>query len=214
MRGIMFSDEMALAIKLGNKTQTRRLTGLKLINEAMNSPYPIRTSKMFYDHWEFYNRHGDSVVSLQCPYGVEGSTLYVKQRWRTYEQPQTMIDGILYADNSFEPIANTKEDADRWMAIHDNGKYADQFRPAMFMPSRWALQHIRIDRIEVQRLHKISDADIEAEGVDLKTENGKKIGKMFYLDRFEYLWDKINGAKMPWELNPWVWKLTFTRMKP
>jgi len=227
MRGIMFSDEMALAIKTGEKTQTRRLTGLDALNKTTNTRNAIRSSSLFYDRWEFYKFATDSIISMKCPYGLEGDTLYVKQRWRTY-QPPDRPGGILFANNSFVKTPDNVIDQAHWLKLHQK-RNGDNFRPAMFMPSHWALQHVRLDKIEVKRLQSISWGDAAAEGVTAWGERscpgcvGNQCPKYVtecpifvrgYIEEYRKLWNKINGAKMPWELNPWVWKLTFTRMKP
>ncbi len=33
------------------------------------------------------------------------------------------------------------------------------------------------------------------------------------VDWYAELWDHINGKRVPWDLNPWVWALSFTCAK-
>jgi hypothetical protein len=80
---------------------------------------------------------------------------------------------------------------------------------------RWASRiTLRIKDIRVERLQDISEDDARAEGVtplDYAAHHvaagcGARIA-------FEQLWNKINSPGA-WEANPWVWVVSFERVKP
>ena len=72
----------------------------------------------------------------------------------------------------------------------------------------------------VERLQDISEADAIAEGLqgdgimyyDYSPEG---TGVPTQTPRSSYcgLWDSINGKRFPWASNPWVWALTFRRIR-
>jgi hypothetical protein len=76
----------------------------------------------------------------------------------------------------------------------------------MLMP-RWACRTVvEITEIRVQRVQQISYEDEGAEGVTLGPHcNDRHSG-------FIALWNSINGADS-WNVNPWVWAITFRRVK-
>lgn len=116
------------------------------------------------------------------------------------------------ADDAFIPIENTPEASARWSEVtYSKGKRrpVDQWRPSIFLP-RWA-SRITLDVVDlrVERLHEIDDVDAAREGVAFagRTTN---LGPR---EDFAPLWDAINGERVPWRLNPWVWRIEFRRVE-
>lgn len=198
---------------LDSKTQTRRLRGLQNLNNdlAKDDVSKIKFNKE-HQKWYFYHKTGGKVPFFiaTCPYGVPGHKLYVKQRWRTFEQPDG-LDGILYVDNSFVPIQPTQDDSDKWLELNDNGKHGDNFRPAMFMPARWALIHIELTDVSVERVTDITTEDVLAEGLP-GVNHRFQYWREETISQFATLWNKINGETSPWSKSDWVWKLSFKRV--
>ena len=77
---------------------------------------------------------------------------------------------------------------------------------------RWASRiTLRVTDVRVQRVRKISERDAQAEGA--AKESG--IGGMSYVNGFHRLWGSINAARgYGWDVDPWVWALTFERVTP
>jgi hypothetical protein len=81
---------------------------------------------------------------------------------------------------------------------------------------RWASRiTLRITDIRVERLQDISEDDARAEGCPYSAEWAGR-----FVDRdetaktwFKSLWNKINGPGA-WDENPWVWAISFERVKP
>lgn len=74
---------------------------------------------------------------------------------------------------------------------------------------------LEITEIRAERLQEISEQDALAEGVTIKpdAEIAARVARETPA-RMEYwaLWESINGAGS-WDANPWVWVLTFRRVK-
>lgn len=194
-RGIIFSAPMVLAILGGQKTQTRRVA-----------------------------RHMDGEL-CRCPYGGAGDRLWVREVWAPVERAEDHVDGIRYrADESFSPIENTREAADRWVEAARND-HTGRWRPPIFMP-RWA-SRIVLEVVEVrcQRLHAITADDAIAEGMRLHHDGRWWRGAPHKVtgfprcmptarDAYADLWDTMHAKRNPWGSNPWVWAVTFRRLQP
>lgn len=200
------------------KTQTRReIKGIREISGCTVFPENIHQGTYSTSH-------------LKCPYGAVGGHLWVRETWycdHTDVQvgPYKEVDGakeLLYyrADgDSFEGFAGERH-RPRW-------------RPGIHLP-RWACRIIlEILNVRVERLHDISEDDCLAEGIEfgdevvaVKCYGGAPIEETavrYYspvddesyetaFDAFRALWCSINGVES-WESNPWVWALTFKRVK-
>jgi hypothetical protein len=82
--------------------------------------------------------------------------------------------------------------------------------PSIYMP-RWAARIIlEITEVRVERLQEIGEADAIAEGFK-PLDTGSSVSAR---EQFATLWDQINGRRADWITNPWVWAITFKRLKP
>jgi hypothetical protein len=160
------------------------------------------------------------LLALRCPYGAPGDTLWVRETcWaESVDQggPLRRLDGdgIRYAaDHAWLIIENTQEASEAWCKLCqyggddalDNQTNIGRRVPSIHMP-RWASRiTLRITDIRVQRLQDTSEDDARAEGAPQRPSSAK--------DSFQSIWNSINGADA-WEANPWVWALSFERVKP
>jgi hypothetical protein len=234
-RPILFSAEMVRAILDGRKTQTRRMMKVQ--------PWPNATVEVgpYHPHW--IDRNGESQpgpatfgaiwdhqdilnggdAGLRCPYGAPGDLLWVRE---TCAIVGSVDPGwVLYRASGYEAEC-ARHGFDR--------PYPDEklvrWRPSIHMP-RWASRiTLRITDIRVERLQDIegqhaSESDAIAEGVRA-IHHGD--GQYYYsalrdephpknwgdpADAFQELWNKINGPGA-WKANPWVWVVSFERVKP
>lgn len=200
-RPILFSGEMVRAILDGRKTQTRRLIRLP----------------PGYEHGEVYGYEGSHngrhflacdpgpSRAIPCPYGAPGDRLWVRETWR---------DG--------QYAIGREWDFDDRVGYRASfvGDPALKWKPSIHMP-RWASRlTLEVVSVRVERLQDISEADALAEGIqDGGCNNcgesshpnpcGCADPEPLYVDAFAWLWNSINGKRMPWVLNPWVWVVTF-----
>jgi hypothetical protein len=101
---------------------------------------------------------------------------------------------------------------------------------SLFMPRKESRITLEITNVRVHRIWSITDEDARAEGVTPYTPphgcvsldqrvpgpgfSDCRLGDQPYRLPFADLWDKVSGKRAPWEVNPWVWALTFRRVTP
>lgn len=217
-RPILFSGPMVRALLAGRKTQTRRII----------KPQPARWVDGVYrpfmaepNNWQGYGR--DSLIHWYgcCPYGVPGDSLWVREGHLIYDtHGQRRQDGQRWGPWGGLPT-RFNEDRTKIAYFREGFDRCDpgRWRPSIHMP-RWASRlTLDITDVRVQRLHDISEADAEAEGVrepslpPIHMVSPEACGE---IDRqkapahllWQLLWSGINGQDS-WAANPWVWAVTF-----
>lgn len=215
----------------GPKTKTRRevtrLAGFGIVTEFDRSDTPG------YD-WHFRDAamrwHDISHARLMqcCPFGQAGDRLWVRESF-----------AHIYRGNA-APASRRPDDV-AYMAdgLTPDASVYGSWKPSIHMP-RWASRiTLEITGLRVERLQDITEADAIAEGIehnwsgDLSTgPNGygsegwkPECGWRHYLnsldgdpaytagESFSTLWQSIYGASN-WTANPWVWVMSFRRIKP
>jgi hypothetical protein len=217
-RPMLYSTPMAQATIEGRKTKTRRTKGLELVN---NNPDEWKLSYLgMFEHpgsksipkmkpwkafgatftWKPYRSNN----FLKCPY-QPGDVIWVRETWAI----QKYFNGLM--ENSF-PLFRTNYDAPvdwNWM-------------PSIFMKKIHARIWLQVIDIKVERLQDITEEEAIAEGVkhahdfkqpNVKIENFPDGSKAYhntisFRRGFLLLWNEINGDRA-WNLNPWVWVISF-----
>jgi hypothetical protein len=209
-RPILFSAPMVRAILEGPKTMTRRIVNPDLASE-LEDGRPSETQRIETDETPM----GGVPAVRFCPYGGPGDRLRVKeacwiwgawrkngttktgrQRWRFYEiDPRRVVYD--------KPEATAKRGGgEGWV-----------YRHSRYMP-RWASRiSLDVTAVRVERLQEITEADAKAEGVTAESVSAVP-GVMGYVAPYAELWDSLNAERgYGWDVNPWVWVLTFRRAK-
>ena len=161
-RGITMTAESVRAILDGSKTQTRRVVRFRSYADERYGVYPH-----------------------ECPYGVPGDRLWVKETWcpqlNAFGQTPDGRPPFFRADGDALPVAH------KW-------------RSSRYMP-RWASRiTLEITEIRVQRVQDISGNDARAEGF------GRR-------EHFIRTWDALNAKRgHEWDKNDWVWVISFKRV--
>ncbi len=204
-RPILFGDEMVRAIRQRSKTQTRRV--------IKPQPYVDANGNACWKNTNFGQdlKRTPPFKSLAsplscsntkrvlCPYGKPGDFLWVREAH------------AISANPDLKPWYRLDHEEARSSCPRVDVKW----RPSIHMP-RWASRiTLRITDISVERLQDISEADARAEGCPYPAEWAGR-----FVDRdetaktwFKSLWNKINGPGA-WDENPWVWAISFERVKP
>lgn len=203
-RPILFSTPMVLATWEGRKTQTRRLVKPPIPDGCIN---PIHDADWWmWQRWtpelRKYGYPVSKVGDRMCPYGVPGDLLWAREAWRVAR---------IYNKRPPRELQNLR----LWYEADGKAPYYFQggrYRHARFMP-RWASRlTLRITDVRVQRLQDISADDVIDEGIEPDDSGDaafeSSVNRVVYAD----LWDRINGAGA-WDINPWVWALTFEIIK-
>jgi hypothetical protein len=191
---IIFSGPMVRAILEGRKSQTRR---------------PVRIG-----HAEIplmIDLIATGRTKGSCPYGTVGDLLWVRE---------TTADasGSAFYEADGMDVCIGEASVPWW--------YSKRICPSTNMP-RWASRiTLEITDVRVQRVQEISEEDAKAEGVERSMlgdtpiycdygPKGQAVASVCKTARysFETLWDSINRKHAPWSSNPWVWCLSFRRIK-
>lgn len=156
-----------------------------------------------------YNR-GSRLVSREAD-GMPGDRLWVRETW--YDD-----NGLRDPDDHSTELIEYRADHDcrSWEAgcpcCDENGRSC--WRPSIFLP-RWASRlTLEVTALRVERLQSISEDDAKAEGVEAAPfcKAGRPQG-LEHVESFECLWNRINGKRASWKLNPWVWVVSFQRIE-
>lgn len=163
-------------------------------------------------------------ITIHCPYGGPGDRIWIRETffawgywarkasgsWEFVDLTQETKRTYRYAAD--EEITTIKREADtvRWWR-----------RPAIFMPLAASRITLVIQRVRVERLQAISEADALAEGIQrdsgpmrwvryLDAITGKAAHNTAQ-DAFFALWAAIYGAPSL-EADPYVWAIAFERL--
>ncbi len=210
-RPILFSGPMVRAILEGRKTVTRRVIKpqpyLEMDGEIINQggPGEIQYGPEWIPVWPHGHRFAGRMLSwAQCPYGLPGDRLWVRETWREAMTEDGHRCCAYRADGSYQCGKRQPPDADRIC----------NWRASIHMP-RWA-SRITLEVVDTrpERLQDITEEDAKREGVVWveKREPGQDKFEPCARESFEMLWDSIN-PKHPWASNPWVWRIEFKRVE-
>lgn len=144
--------------------------------------------------WYFRCPTSEDVEIGKCPQGRIGDKLWVRETWT---RSQHLGDIFYKATHGFEVKI--------------------PWKPSIHMRRVDSRINLLVVSVRVQRIQDISEQDAMAEGMkgdhSVKWPNGDP-GTMqdVYRRHFLQVWDKINGKRMPWEKNPWVWAIEFRKL--
>ena len=179
--GLMFSQDLIPKIMAGTKTETRRLKGLKLINEAPD--FWVSAKHLEGNLWQMTSRNGYPRI-INCPYKV-GDQMYCKETWAVDK---------LWDDYKPSYIAYIDPGATVfYMADGEKPEWAGRTRSAMFMTKRFARTWRELTDVRCERLWDMTDDGAKAEG-------------FASVEAFKNKWDSLN-KKHPWSSNCWVFVL-------
>lgn len=221
---IIFSTPMVKAILAGRKTQTRRVV------TDHNSQGNYCAAELLLDDDRVFVDPGPSPAGNPGPYlhaPVRRDPDVVERLYpRIFPGNRLWVRETFYCDDVRYPEHNRDVLLD-CMYYRADGECCDQipecqcadvgptpWRPSIHMP-RWAARlFLRVESVRVERLQEITERDAKAEGVRAISQTDVR-RQATYTDRqdFAQLWNAINGKRHPWELNPWVWVVEFTRVR-
>ncbi len=212
--GIIMSGNHPKLVLDGRKTQTRRVIKPQPFmggwNATVEHPSYGWFWKKLYQTWEgeedFFKR-----LVKQCPYGQVGDRLYIKEshykygKWIADEgvtktgklkwKFKVMTTEVCYLDNPPNGVLpDTKRYTVGWFK-----------RSPLFMFKVDARIWREITEVRVERVKSISPRDAISEGIG-------DYGRSTPTKQFARLWDSLNAKRgYGWEVNPWLWVLSFKR---
>lgn len=187
----------------------------------------------------WHPRKGDH--RMACPYGAPGDRLWVRETWRSWGStcdetspeddhecsPHCRQTYVAYAATprvGYRPIPDRADITylDESTPIERNPRLLGPWKPSIHLPRAYSRITLDVTDVRVQRLREITEEDAKAEGIPTTTAEHTFV-KCFRdpaeraaerIKRYAELWDAINGARSPWSSNPWVWAITFKRVRP
>lgn len=206
-RPIMFSADMVCAIIDGRKTQTRRALSPQPLDVLIKQePWANQAIRVLDGARCWCAKLQDKPPRgkmIYCRFGEVGDRLWVRESWAP------CIGGPCEPGN---PVLYRADNGDAYEKLN--------WKPSIHMP-RWASRLLlEITDVRVERLHSIGKdgrkaKDVLAEGIEQQAI--ERMREFFHPDdspalAFAQLWEQING-KGSWRLNPWVWVVSFKRIK-
>ena len=235
-RPILFSAPMVRAILAGEKTQARRVVRTEHGEDIGVVAHDPASGRWEAGQFGDYGRaaHGEWWA---CPYGVPGDRLWVRETFASWEDedcddgPQTYVAYAATPRVGYRSVPDRARICylDESTPIDSDSRLLGPWRPSIFMPRVASRIDLEIVNVRVERLQDITEEDARAEGigrvrqydeddklVDPHSPNsyGYTPPLATYAGSFEIGWDTINGKRAPWASNPWVWALTFRRVRP
>ncbi len=204
MKGILFKPDMIKAILEGRKTQTRRLGGLKEINQE---PDKLVCQGAPYGIWRFDHKETSYRVTVIPLYHI-GETVYLKEAWTIgshsidYPTKLEVLYKTVHDDNNDRQWVTV--DFDTWVKYCSKNKW----RNPRTMPAWAARYFVQITGTGAERLQEITIGDAIAEGCSLDFDMAHFGTYKDPITKYRELWDSIN-PKYPWTSNLWVWKYSF-----
>lgn len=230
-RGLTFCQELVPKVLAGSKFVTRRLGGLKEINE--NPDAVVRAELIGENVWYFFDPSGNPQFAAKCRQGVVGDRFYMQEAW-----------GLLYPD--YNPMNHRAAVIGAWRAAVDatselahptlplipvykvdhltgnDGPEKVRWRSGRFQP-KWACRPQRWELISIrpERLLEITEEDAAKEGFEhwylpgpspgdiciIPESWGKGWATKGALGAFVECWNKLNAKRgYPSINNPWVWR--------
>lgn len=203
---IIMSAESVRHILAGTKQETRRIV-------KHQYPYENTEPKEHSAHpglWIAYThdgklRNGPESGEVRCPYGAAGSFLWVKETWAHADEKHPRSRICYRADMTAWGVADAT-DITTGELVPDQKCFPSvvypgtvkRWKSSLYMP-RWASRiRLLVCRVRMDRLHEMTEEDARAEGCASLAE-------------YKAVWQTINGDRVQWEKNPWVWVVGFLR---
>lgn len=202
-RPILFSGPMVQAILDGRKTVTRRVVGPP---RGWGERYPnCDPYSMPPSVWWWDGVHDHVGVRQECPYGVPGDRLWVRETHLVVGGKHSTSPRVVYKATNNGP--------DAWLS--------PAWAPSIHMP-RWASRlTLEVVSVRVERVQDVSHDDAVSEGMSAgawRYGDGAHRRSPFgsnAVKRFAILWDELNFSRgYGWDANPWVWRIEFRRVMP
>jgi hypothetical protein len=215
-RSILFSGPMVRALLAGIKTQTRRVVKPQPTGFA-SGPDVTTAHGLPAPRMPIANTADLPGQIIDCPYGVPGDRLRVREtffaygRWETRHNEKKnrdewrFVDTTIACGRAYHYAANG---ADLALSTRHGGAAGWHKRSALFMPRAASRIVLDVVSVRVERLNDCSEQDAVAEGIGMRAAaDGDEAPA---ISAYRSVWESINGTRS-WSANPWVWVVEFKR---
>lgn len=205
---IPFKGDMIRAVLSGQKTQTRRpMKPIPVYPDAFDG-----LRREIHDGQVHFWASGAELPAhkFRCPYGQPDDRLWVKETHARHPQ---------FAEVAYRADGEEFEDADGFT-------WHPKWTPSIFMPRALCRIILEITDIRVERVQNITSDGAIAEGAYEVRKVGDDIAHATWTmdgldwrydtprEAFAATWDSLYAADgLGWDVNPWVWVITFKRME-
>lgn len=223
-RPILFSGAMVRALLAGTKAQTRRVSGLEVLNaDPERFDYLGVVSGPGEPHYAFHDKQSGAQTLVRCRSGQPGDRLWVRETFIQGFPVDPLTDSLQQWDADGNELPKKTwyraDNSDIGWTDDDGWQVNVPWKPSIHMPRAASRITLEITRVRVERLQAISEADALAEGIpSIDTPGAWTLPipanpnlPAIYLGAFCKLWESINGPGS-WGSNPWVWVVEFRRM--
>lgn len=172
---------------------------------------------------------GGICTHIICPLGRPGDRLWVRETWQAIHvsiDPETGYgDDVWHSKeipvddgSGYWRVAYAASDLDAHLPPEER---AFPWRQSIHMP-RWASRiTLEVTGVRVERLQEITEEDARAEGITdggcLTCGESEPCGRSNPLpdarDAFAWTWQQIEKPGATWFDNPWVWVVSFKRVR-
>lgn len=232
-RPILMSGPMVRAMlkDVDPKTQTRRIMKIQpasaqhVLSRCVSSTNKKNEGRI---RWVVPDGSAGSEYFL-CPYGQPGDRLWVRESYyqRGHWEP---VPGVKTKSGRMKWRFVAADGEIRFDAPSEYRKGRHHLDPATvawhrrlarFMPRSASRITLEVTGVRVERLQDISEEDAKTEGVlpifetypsmgrDQRMTSGELMADTPYRAALALLWDEINGDRVLWKSNPWVWVIEF-----
>lgn len=229
-RSIVFSAEEVRATLAGRKTQVRRLVDR---NDVVRGP--SRGMDLGPGESAWWIGRGKYSISgtkppteyiKRCRYGAPGTGLWVREGWAAVSphEDSAPLEECRIEYRADVPVDHLPGD---WHEQPDDPD-ALRWRSSMHMPRAAARILLEVTGVRIERLHKITEADAIAEGIESAVPvvgehptwcdysmNTRDSCEWYGspLDSYKSYW-AMQNPKTTWSENPLVWVVSFKKLAP
>lgn len=233
-RNMLFQPDLGQLIAEDLKTQTRRLAkpqpeGWAIPGDERGMPERVVWKGTHYGP-------GGPDIRDASPYGIPGDRIRVRERFlhwgRWYEDGQTARGNPRWRFQALPPPKGVEPvvfKLPRGQHLAPRGTVGWNSRPGLYMPIAHTRSTLLITEVRMELLQSISEKDAIREGITEKlvpaarpwppvpwygapgVDGGKPIHSSAR-EAFRALWIRINGEES-WRFNPWVWVISFERVR-
>ena len=222
---ILFSTSLVQAILRDEKSQTRRIINPQP-PEKWDKCDSIKSESAGIIGWYFYNsvnRHDHGYLEKSFPHGTIGDQLWVRETFVLDDGHAHRHVGYRASKETWRIPENGFDDGKGWLNWH--------WKPSIFMPRSLSRIQLEITDLRAERLQDISEEEAMKEGMQIPAVKEGAVAKLLvqisgkylpkdygdpskYKSHFAAKWDELNLKRgYGWKLNPWVWVITFRRVK-
>ncbi len=157
--------------------------------------------------------YGDEI---KCPFGKPGDRLWLREKWamdQVYDRRHPRYGNDLFtrwyaADDSRAGPTNCNDQRGKW-------------RSSVTMPCWASRLTLEVADVRVEQIQDISEEDIKAMGITpIMVDSGgvqpwgAAIDVADYCEPFIESWESVNAKRgFGWDVNPFVWCVSFERIK-